>query len=1777
MGGKTTTTQGKTRPDPRIMKQYLALVRKASAAADKPYKEYNGELVADPTADQGRAYAAIRDMQGAYDGYYDNAAAAFDRAGRPITPIAFSGAEVDKYMNPYISRVVDATAANIQRENAIEQQRVLGNAIARGSFGGDRAGFAQAELARSQGLARNQTLAELMSQGYGQALSMFSQQQGVDLNAQQQNNANALAQAQGWMGLGQGRTQTDLAQINAQLQAGQLQQQQRQNELNAKYQQWQNQRAYPFQSIGWLGNIVTGVGNQAGGTQTTTQPNGSLVGGLVGLGTAGLGALSGSLSGSDRRMKTGVARIGRTDDGQPIYKFRYKGDDSGRTHIGLMADQVEKHHPEAVHRGVGGLKFVDYDAATRGVAKRAWGGSVTGSTGSANPYESTVIGADPFGENAIVVRVPGLAGGGGLAPIGMDPYEAGVGYIPKPRPIGLGKFTVDTPRVEAPKGLMGTGVDTKDWVDLGKAAKGAMPKVKGLLGIKTPEDVQKQDDGLLPNASYARGGKAVPPRGVSRAAFSQRSAGDNPGNAWGDNGGYPTPGLSPDGMPGYNNPLAANPNGAIMDGWGVGMPDSGLSPTGHIPGMDTGSYVARGWNTQGLPDAPPSRTLNWNSQIAGRYTGMGGPLGPPVAGRVPAVAHARVTAPDYYGTTSLNGGVMGGYSGPMSDAGYGSVADPNNYGGFAGHGYGTHDYGVGAQMTGFTGADNFGFTDFSGNSPSSNGPSSGGSSGGSGGSAGYGTAGDNEPRARGGRTIAPMPALPPAAPMGFDTGVARMRVRRSAPALHQTRSIGDIGGAGGGWDPAGNPVDPGINAGTTADGRTGSPGNGYADPTFGGTLQDQGGWADVGGWQNAGDYLRNQLPGDPNGFQGLDFTMPADFSKQPIAERGWGGFGPNGLQPGAMGPAPNPSPLGYSYSPTPTSGGSSGGYGGGFSGSADAPGTAAGTGSFGTADGYDSRAYGGKVSGGLGALMFARGGAKVLPPRGGVAAVRAPGATTRSDGNVIDRNMEFNPNGSWNDWSSLGPPPTDQYGNPLDGRPQGSYTPPASPPVSEMRPGMYDTPPPRFDFTHFDQFGRPAKPFPGETPPLDPTKIPGSLTPTPVPPTITTTIGGRKVTVPNPAAAPSVASAGAPMGSGYNGPMSNAGFGEVPDPNNYGGFAGHGYGTHDYGVGAQMTGFTGADNFGFTDFSGNSPSSNGPSSGGSSGGYSGATSGGFGGADGFESRARGGGVARLKFASGGVPMSEYITEEEARAQIDKDEEAAARFVAQGKAEGTVGADGKMPRPAAVLNPEAERRVIPGSRRAIPMVEEPDMAPPSKGVAAIARVAPETGVAVKPVPKSGPAALVEKIRNSVTGEGEGFSPETRAALMAAGFRMMASTNRNPLIAIGEGGGAGVAQYNTGVQQTQGQTRLDLLARQLQQEKQLREQELAQALPVQIAQARWANRAVPGSVDVETGKLLVPTGTESGPQSLPAGAKGPIAGVPGVAGGAPKGAPALPPVPDPAPAPSPLDAVEPKAPPRALSPDEKLPIPEVPAGAKTVGWVDKEGKARADALVADRVNRAVNTNAATELPLAEINAALARLPKEGLQAPGAYSPAVNSFLKQATSIGNMLGLKLGEVEDNVGDKELIRKLALNMANQLSANAEQRSFGALLQSVETVPTDQLTTVGARRVSEAMHAMIERNRDFSEFITKFRSDPRNLGVPLDVAERYFDRYRPPQFYTNGALVRSIPPEESAKAQNLLREAVAKKDEARIAEIKAAFDKRYGRGTGDAALYFMRGGEARH
>ncbi len=63
---------------------------------------------------------------------------------------------------------------------------------------------------------------------------------------------------------------------------------------------------------------------------------------------------------SDERLKENVRKVGKTDQGLPVYTYNYKG--NPETHMGVMAQDVEKVQPEAVF-GLGGrdnLKMVDY-------------------------------------------------------------------------------------------------------------------------------------------------------------------------------------------------------------------------------------------------------------------------------------------------------------------------------------------------------------------------------------------------------------------------------------------------------------------------------------------------------------------------------------------------------------------------------------------------------------------------------------------------------------------------------------------------------------------------------------------------------------------------------------------------------------------------------------------------------------------------------------------------------------------------------------------------------------------------------------------------------------------------------------------------------------------------------------------------------------------------------------------------------------------------------------------------------------------------------------------------------------------------------------------------------------------------------------------------------------------------------------------------------------------------------------------------------------------------
>lgn len=76
----------------------------------------------------------------------------------------------------------------------------------------------------------------------------------------------------------------------------------------------------------------------------------SIMGGLFGLGS--------SLITSDRRLKEDIKRVGKTDGGLGVYTYRYKGGDD-TVHMGVMAQELEKKNPDAVHR-INGFRAVDY-------------------------------------------------------------------------------------------------------------------------------------------------------------------------------------------------------------------------------------------------------------------------------------------------------------------------------------------------------------------------------------------------------------------------------------------------------------------------------------------------------------------------------------------------------------------------------------------------------------------------------------------------------------------------------------------------------------------------------------------------------------------------------------------------------------------------------------------------------------------------------------------------------------------------------------------------------------------------------------------------------------------------------------------------------------------------------------------------------------------------------------------------------------------------------------------------------------------------------------------------------------------------------------------------------------------------------------------------------------------------------------------------------------------------------------------------------------------------
>ena len=181
------------------------------------------------------------------------------------TQAAMGAPNIQQFYNPYQSYVLD----EINRQSAMRQNQLAGQAVMSGAFGGGRQGIQAAEEER----ARLGQLGQAQAVGFQSALTAAQQQQAAQ---------RAGAAQLGTLGqLQQEMAGTDIAR---QITAGGLQRQVAQAQLDAARQTQLQRSAEPLQRLEFLSNIYAAGPKSTSGITAATLPQSSPLAQSIGTG-----------------------------------------------------------------------------------------------------------------------------------------------------------------------------------------------------------------------------------------------------------------------------------------------------------------------------------------------------------------------------------------------------------------------------------------------------------------------------------------------------------------------------------------------------------------------------------------------------------------------------------------------------------------------------------------------------------------------------------------------------------------------------------------------------------------------------------------------------------------------------------------------------------------------------------------------------------------------------------------------------------------------------------------------------------------------------------------------------------------------------------------------------------------------------------------------------------------------------------------------------------------------------------------------------------------------------------------------------------------------------------------------------------------------------------------------------------------------------------------------------------------------------------------------------
>jgi hypothetical protein len=262
------------------------IVARGMALGNQPYQPYTGERTSQFTPLQRMAFGQAETQQvapqlGQATGLTQQAAqAAMGAQFNPVGMGQFTGNVAGAYMSPFVEQALAPQLQGLARQAQIEGTRQQGEATQRGAFGGSRDAIMRAE--REKNLLAQQ--GDVLSRGYQEAFQraqdQFNREQALMEQSRQFGAGLGLQglelgmRGAGQLGqLGQQQFGQEMDIMGARERMGGTQQQQIQRILDQRFADFQAQRDFPYQQLGFMSDLIQGRGGSTRSVFSTPQPN----------------------------------------------------------------------------------------------------------------------------------------------------------------------------------------------------------------------------------------------------------------------------------------------------------------------------------------------------------------------------------------------------------------------------------------------------------------------------------------------------------------------------------------------------------------------------------------------------------------------------------------------------------------------------------------------------------------------------------------------------------------------------------------------------------------------------------------------------------------------------------------------------------------------------------------------------------------------------------------------------------------------------------------------------------------------------------------------------------------------------------------------------------------------------------------------------------------------------------------------------------------------------------------------------------------------------------------------------------------------------------------------------------------------------------------------------------------------------------------------------------------------------------------------------------------